>query len=398
MMKLFLPFMFFCLVTVQAQQLKKDPAKLPVLKFEEMLKIKRAIPLSEIADDIEYVRLELNKDAVICANPSVLVTSKYIFIDCLDVLQFSRSGKFIRKVGAMGKGPREYIMAYHISVNEKTEQVFIHSVNKISIWSFNGQFIKEIPLKPGYWKINVTNTGQFIGWKYICAGNEDNIFALLDEKEKVLSCVPNNTKWPERAFTTSISWSTYNEFYTLNNQTYFKDMYTDTVYTLSSKNKIIPSYFVDLGKYKIPDNHRPSFATDKEQRKQLTKGYLWANVIESNKYIFINSEGYSEKKKYLILRDKIKNSNTVVSDNSYEYSGFANDIDGGMEFWPRHVCNDQWMYTIIPASEFIKTNTEKLKTNQTAKYPEKNKNLKLILANITEEDNPIVIIVKLKGK
>lgn len=387
---------FYMLFSVSALPQGSSKPSIPVLKLEEMVKVKKAVNLSDIAESVEYVRLELNKDAVLCGNPSILLTSKYIFVRCGSVFQFARDGKFIRKVGSQGKGPKEYVFAYHVSVNEKAEQVIVHSSNKISIYSFNGAFVHEIPIKAGYWKIHFVNNGNYISWKNVAEGGEDNVFALLDPQGKELQGVKNHLKWAAREMSFSMGWSNYNEFYECNGKKFFKDMYTDTIYTINEKNRIVPAMYLDLGKYKIPDNMRPSFITDRKQVKTLMQGYLWGNVVESDKYRLINAEGYSDDKKLLVVTDKAKKTSVLISDKEDKYAGFINDIDGGIDFWPRHIYADKWAYTIVSASDFIKFSTESLKAWKTVKSPEKSKQLKSIIENMSEEDNQVIVIVKLK--
>lgn len=367
----------------------------PVFRFEEMLKTRKSIKLSEIASDIKYVKLELTKESSICANPGVLLSNNFIFINCNNLLQFSRDGEFLRRIGSLGKGPKEYLSVSNISVNEEIEYIYIHAVNKILIYTFQGKFIKEIHIPVNYAKSCAIDTSYFIAWSHVGEGNEENVFAVLDKNGKIVSKVKNHFKWPARDLNTRIGWSDYNEFYTLGNKLFFKDMYTDTIYTVSEQKKITPVFFLDLGKYKIPDKHRPSFATSRQQMAELSKGYMWANVQESDKYIFTNSKAYSEKKKFLVLTDKLSKSSVLVSDISDEYTGFINDIDGGFDFWPRHI-SGSWMYINIPANNFLEKIPDKLADKKDVKYPERKNALKNLVASIDEGDNPIIMLVKLK--
>lgn len=387
----------YMLLSVSAFPQGSPKPNIPVLKLEEMIKVKKAVNLSDIAESIEYVPLELSKDAVLCGNPSIVITSQYIFVKCLSVFQFGRDGKFIRAIGARGKGPKEYMMAYHISVNEKAEQVIVHSSNKISIYGFNGTFVREIPIKAGnYWRIHSLSNGNYIAWTNVASGGEENVFTLLNAEGKELQGIKNHLKWPAREMVYSMSWSTYNEFYDSKGKKFFKDMHTDTIYTLNEKNRIVPVMYLDLGKYKIPDNKRPSFITDRKQVNTLMQGYLWGNVVESDKYRLINAEGYSDDKKLLVMTDKAKKTSVLISDKEDRYAGFVNDIDGGIDFWPRHIYADKWAYTIVSASDFIKFSNENLKLNKKVKFPDKSKQLKTIIGNMSEEDNQVIVIAKLK--
>ncbi|HEX3009973.1 MAG TPA: 6-bladed beta-propeller, partial [Bacteroidales bacterium] len=359
----------------------------PVLNFEDMLKVRKEMKLSEIASDIQYVKLELKSGVSIVNNPAVLVSDKFIFVYWYNtVLQFGKDGKFIRTISKQGKGPKEFLSASFVSVNEEAGNICIHGLTKILIYSFQGEFVKEIPIPADYSTSYIIDSNHFLGWRHVGVGNENNVFALLNQNGKVLDSVKNNFNWPVRDLNTRIGWSDYNEFYTVGMKIFFKDMYTDTVYTVSEQNKITPVFFLNLGKFKIPDNHRPSYATNRQQMKELSKGYMWANVQESERYIFINSRAYSEKKRFLILRDKQDQSSVLVSDDPEDHTGFINDIDGGTDFWPWHI-NGVWMYDMLKADEFLEIVPDKLKMNAEVKYPDKKAALKDLAATVNEEDN-----------
>jgi len=166
-------------------------------------------------------------------------------------------------------------------------------------------------------------------------------------------------------------------------------MYTDTIYSIY-QNKITPIKYLDLGKFKVPDNRRPAIATDRIQAKQMTKGFLWANIQETNKYIFINSHAFSENTKYLIFINNDKNISKVVLND-----GFINDLDGGIVFWPLHIYNDQLLYDIIPANEFIKK-SKSIAVQKESILVKRRKYFIDFASHISEEDNPIIVIVSLK--
>ena len=57
---------------------------------------------------------------------------------------FNGNGKFIRKIGKIGKGPGEYISPSSFTIDEMNNQIQILDRNKILIFSINGNFRKEL--------------------------------------------------------------------------------------------------------------------------------------------------------------------------------------------------------------------------------------------------------------
>ena len=68
--------------------------------------------LSDFITDVSFVKLETNEESVVSYGKWI-IGKKYllIFIQKHGILQFSRDGKFIRKLVSVGKGPQE-IAAY----------------------------------------------------------------------------------------------------------------------------------------------------------------------------------------------------------------------------------------------------------------------------------------------
>ena len=377
---------------------KTDGNKSSVINIENILNSKKEVKLSEIAEDIEYIKLESTKGSLFKERGTTIhMTAEYIFVDSYGgVLQFARDGKFIRKIGNQGKGPREYVYVSAISFNEQLGHLYIYAPSKILIYSFNGEFIKEIKVHDIYSQVIGLNDGLFVAWTYVSYGYEKNIFLLLNSNMDTLSSVKNYFKWQQNGVGYRIGYSDYHEFHQSGDRMFFKDMYTDTVYTVSDELKIVPSYYVNLGKYKIPESRR--LYVGLKAKMKLLKEYLWANVQESDKYVFINAESYvNSGGKYLLLYNKENSSGFVVSDSPNKFSGFTNDIDGGLDFWPGAIYADQYMYLTIQAYEFIEATTEALKHNKKDIInPEKQKQLKNFVNGLSDEDNPVVMVVTLK--
>lgn len=117
--------------------------------------------LSDVVDSLEYIKLETHPDYLIGSiidNP--VVSDKYLFLYCshnTGLLQYSRSGKFIRKIGAYGKGPGEYLQLKGFWIDE------------------NKGIIYTVP----NWKTTIDRydltTGKYIGETQITTLNDDNI-------------------------------------------------------------------------------------------------------------------------------------------------------------------------------------------------------------------------------
>ena len=104
------------------------------------------IPLSEIAEEITAIELELTNESLI--NPDrikrIVTSENYIFVGGMDkILVFNKSGKFVRSIGSKGQGPGEYRSIRNLAIDETNGRLFVNAWHKIIIYDFQGNFLKE---------------------------------------------------------------------------------------------------------------------------------------------------------------------------------------------------------------------------------------------------------------
>ena len=75
--------------------------------------------------------------------------------------------------------------------------------------------------------------------------------------------------------------------------------------------------------------------------------------------------------------------------------GFTDDLAGGCSFFPRHTNDNEWI-GVIPAERLLhEIDIEELERKE-VKLPHRKKQLIDVLRNLNEDDNPVLMIVKLK--
>lgn len=102
-------------------------------------------------DSIEYILLEMTPDGESSINNILdyCVTNDYIFIHSSKkggILQFNRSGKFIRHFAHKGDGPGETISINSISANEEKEELYISQLSTTLVYDFHGNYLKTIKI------------------------------------------------------------------------------------------------------------------------------------------------------------------------------------------------------------------------------------------------------------
>jgi len=369
------------------------------INYEDELKNKTTVFLSDIASEVRYIKLETGDKFMISGRPEYYFSDSLIFIaNYNQLLAFDYSGKFVRQIGTPGRGPGEIDLITHISILENEKLIIIQTnwSRKLMYFSFEGTFIKSVPRPPDVLRIHVLNKDQFLSY-YSCAiGNEEYLYLLSNEKGDTLSTVKNHYKWENTSGRTfMIGYHSFQPFYDYNNRTFFKSMYNDTVYT-ASDNKIEPAYFVNMGEYRLPDELRPEPPQSMMKFRNENGKYFFSSVMEAGGKIFIKTQNYKSESDRNILFDKATLSGTLLADKSGEPSGFINDWDGGMDFWPVKAVNDNEIFMVISPLQLKEIIKDEENNNKTANYPERKQSFKTMAEEIKETDNPVLMVVRLK--
>lgn len=117
------------------------------IDIEKNLTETKSIPLSSIGKELEYIPLETDPNCMIQSIQHITFSEDFMFIaDYTKILQFDRKGKFLRQIGANGRGPGEYSGITGFCIDPKNKKIFVNVCSdgcKILEFDFNGLFIKS---------------------------------------------------------------------------------------------------------------------------------------------------------------------------------------------------------------------------------------------------------------
>lgn len=371
------------------------------INIPDLWKNQREVLLSEIADTIEYIPLETSRESLLDFIHDVRFAKDFIFVAQSKgpLAQFDRSGKFIRCIGRLGRGPEEYGLIRNLSIDEEHRRIFIQSNSGrvVQVFSFEGAYIQSIHYPEDYKFIEWSRDSLLVFYHEPTRGIEKYVFEERNFNNEIIQTVNNNFFWQNN---NSMSYSSFysmrNVFYRLNNHLYFKGSYNDTVYTFNTDNKISPAYFLELGHSRLPDELR----TEVTGEIVTSPGYYWASAKESSRYIFIVYSTYSASEGKitdygLICYDKSKNQGITLIDKK-DKTEFINDLDGGLDFSPEYV-NDSLAFVLISASRMRKYLDSEDSSNASSLKKDQKRMLKMTFSSLDENDNPIIMLVKLKS-
>jgi hypothetical protein len=400
---------------------KQSGQDFTIIDFESNVSNFKPVKLSELADVLEYIALETTPGLLLEEIKYLDISGDKIAVADKNVcLLFDSKGKFISQTGRYGNGPGEYT---HISqIRIVNNSILIPDAGKDNIQFYNaeGEYLYSVKA-PGEFSpsihsrnfISDTDTTFFIRIPNR-SGSEPYRIALFDKNGHVIQKYRNTSYFNRQkpVFGTS---DVSAQFYKLKDKIYYKEMLNDTIWQIEDDNLRV-GHVILMGKYgfSIKDKELPMPVWHKKLADEcIDVGY----VFECNRYIYFmfnfllqypftyfrKSNIPSGKAPYEILGlyDK-KEDNFFLVNPSYkegqpEPTGIENDMDGGVNIMPRYIIKDTLMVSWVNAYElkiYVASNAFK---NSTPKYPEKKKELEQLAGRLSENDNPVLMMVKLKN-
>ncbi|NIJ46641.1 hypothetical protein FHR24_003136 [Wenyingzhuangia heitensis] len=356
----------------------------------------KPITISNILDTCFTVSLESNSKNLIGRIDEVKVVDNYIFV--LDsrkskgVFMFDLEGKYIRRIGELGRGPGEYPFPGDMAINEKRKQIFIFNGNtrKVYKYNFNGEFLGDITLDIGGYSIDLNEKGNLI---LFCQGYSNNhlgeiknkVFYEIDEKGNILSFGPSlSTDYHKVKMTIGNRISVRNQYISYSNK------FSDTIYKLQN-NKVNIQYVLDFGENILDREKLKSLKTNaflKEIRDvklmpnyrgihYQTYNYLYFNFYYGNTIV----NCYYNKNESMLYASKI-----IAFQNAdclYSYVPIATYND--------YFISSLDAYNIVETKDYFLNE----KNLEWIKRSKKTIN-RLNMLKIKNTDNPVLIFYKLK--
>ncbi len=125
--------------------LSEDPKQ---FNISDALKKEEAVFLSEIAADVKYILLEYTNESALSYINGVIFFKNHILIYDVrsNLLLFNMDGKFIRRIGKLGRGPGEYSNILGIDADVQNEIIYVldNGTNKLLSYGLDGKFIPTI--------------------------------------------------------------------------------------------------------------------------------------------------------------------------------------------------------------------------------------------------------------
>lgn len=345
--------------------------------------------------DIEYIPLETTEQSLIGTDdvfmPIQIVVDEnfYIIKRTNTILKFQGNGSFLAKVGTVGRGPNEFMVAHGIDINPFDHNIYLVSAwqKKFNVYFESGEFKRSFNM-PLYAQVDF----RFVDGNILCycenhMGNIEDSFTLLDTNGLVIKSFPN--RYP---FTNNDATGIPGEniFYRFNNKLFKKEVYSDTIYVYE-KMAFKPHLVIEIGKKLITPEARSKY-----DMREIGKNYIMPlNLFEFGEYVY-----YDFVYRFVPPNDVVIYSFIGSKRNNYQVlfnksQGIFNDLDGGPNILPRTIKDDNTIIALVDALKLKRYISSETFKKSTPKYPEKKKKLEKLANNIKETDNPVLMLVKL---
>ena len=363
-------------------------------EFDPVSLTENAINLSEIADNVTYIPLDKTFPLGLIYKYEFVNNSIYLSAKDIGILVYNRDGKFLRRIGKIGRGPGEYIYPVFFTVDDKTETTYVlDNGGIIKIYSKTGRFLRNLSLKDyGESTDNINSFNSKLLVHYMLQFPETKYeWIVLDSLgnlhgSKNLSIKSITTKWGESGGT-----------YKYENRMYYWNPFNDTVFSILPDLSYKASFLFKPGDHRFPKSDFKSF-------EQLTRYMHLKQIFETQKFLIIKYD--FNKKIHIVLINKSNKKSFLMNlepesniPGSDLVGGIRNDFDGGLMFLPNN-------YFVENNREFCSgfVNPYKIKShvsnidfkNSIPKYLNKKKEFSILADSLTETDNKLIMVVRLK--
>ncbi len=389
-MKSTLTFILIFLLFACATDKSENSKGVRIIPVEDNIGNFADILLSDLAKNIHYIPLETSSDCILSGDLSLRACGgNFILLDRgKKFMVFDREGKFVRSVGRTGKGPGEFLSARQFSVDREKCQIDICSIfdKKMISYSIEGDFVGEfdLPYPTNYYAAEPGGGFHIASYRQNELDGKLFRFVHLDNTGEITY---RHFEGPVELPKSGVVLKEF-EFYTDGNNVLVQNAFSDTAYAFRD-GKWLPDLYVDLGKYGMPEGWEDDLTNYDSNRKNFVERVA-LNRESDFTMVYFSLKGkryygkYDHRSKELVFAENI----------DLDMRGLYNDIDGGPAVKPSYFEDEDNWYFIFQAIDIIEWNKEGKFDISDVQKPAKNKEFKMLVSNLDENDNPIIMVVE----
>jgi hypothetical protein len=377
--------MILSLTVITESQAESQVSNDDILKVDVKKKnsSKRELILQDFMD-LEYIALETNEDFVNqgvvldIGKEIILVRNK---INDGDIFVYNRTGKALRKINRKGQGGEEYISIYNITLDEENGELFVNDSmkKKILVYDLLGKYKRSFSHKKDAGSVHYADIFNYDRDNLICYDifNQNIAFILISKQD---GSIIKEIKIPFKEKKTLMKFSNShaviggpdNSIIPFKGNWILSEISSDTLYTF------LPDYRLHPFIVKTPSvqSMNPEVML---QLRLISDRYIFMETIE-NIYDFNKQSGFP-KKYFMYDRQEKTFAGYTIYNGEYltpkeiYMSAFRRLINHDIESWLR-----------LESHELV----------ELYKKGELKGKLKEIAAELDEESNPVIMLIKHK--
>ena len=378
--------------------------------------------LSDIADSIKFILLEKTDQTILAELVDAYVDDNNLFIqtsrgqESSYYFRFDLDGRFRNTIGTVGRGPGEYVgSSFNIDYDNKSVIVLAYySTKEYLRFSYDGRFIEKLPIRK---QQDVIRFECLPGGRIVTEPSSTGIvarlphyfsaFELYNSKGSLTDSMPHPAlalagKPESMKYSTSLT----KGIYKYGDEAFLQLTDEDTIY-ITKGDRFEPAFILNKGKYspsiearyKAGNKSKLPFLMDFACPGLLITGtHLYKRqILNDHKYLF----------EYNIETGNIRSSVTHATRESsygfYEFEdevGFIDDLSAsGQKLFFSNLTGKNgsvWISWLSATNFRNRFGNDKIIDG--LKYNAKIRDQRLQLINrIEDDDNPVVILIYLKG-
>lgn len=120
-----------------------------VVLHTDKLKDTLNIPLSQLVENFEIIKLDSKDEALVKGGPT-FITENYIGVYSSEMPYklFDKKGNYLQRIGNIGQGPNEYRLLYCSQIDEKNNRIYLlpWQTKQVLVYDLAGNYLPPIPM------------------------------------------------------------------------------------------------------------------------------------------------------------------------------------------------------------------------------------------------------------
>ncbi|TKG94221.1 6-bladed beta-propeller [Puteibacter caeruleilacunae] len=308
-----------------------------------------------------FIPLEYKKNCCISSIEKLEIFHDTLFVLSDDMIYlFNKKGKYLKKLGNNGRGPKECTSIFSFSIDRDNQAVRVYDYQTNCVCSFttSGKFIQRT--KVGLiWQAEASDSNELLCYPINCFGQEPYNLVVINTIGDTLRTFPNYLKFRLNGnpFLFRIGETIFHNQKGIS----FHQFLSDTVFKYNSQQMALVPRFLLKGVNTLPID----LLGDLGKFEKKEDNYNWLERIqESRRFLFFNAKMHGKNTNFIYNKKQNRLSRVIGP----ETGGAPKTLAESNFFWPNSVSSKDRMIRFWTAYSFKNYYKEIVKDKESLKY------------------------------